>query len=61
MKNDGKRIDPDLNDQVDCLGKSLANLRSDIPKLIQDAVRDAVFEILKERKPKPRLEVGYRG
>ncbi len=61
MKNDRKRIDPDLKDQVDCLGRNLANLQSDIPTLIQDAVRDAVLENLKERRPRPRLEAGYRG
>jgi hypothetical protein len=55
------KIDPDLGDRVDCLGRNLAKLRSDIPKIVNDAVRDAVLRIMKDRKPRRQhIEVGYR-
>jgi hypothetical protein len=48
--------DKEVLDRIDCLGRNLANLRSDIPEL----VRDAVLQIMKQRKPRQHLEVGYR-
>lgn len=54
--------DNDIDDRLDCLGKNLANLRSDIPDLVREAVKDAVIQFFKERdKPKKYVEVGYRG
>lgn len=43
--------------RLECLSRSLANLRIDIP----DLVSNVVLDILKERKkPKRYVEVGYR-
>ncbi len=39
------QTDPDLKDQVDCVNRSLANLRSDIPEIVRDAVRKAVLDL----------------
>jgi hypothetical protein len=44
-------------DRLECLSRSLANLRTDIP----DLVSNVILDILKERKkPKRYVEVGYR-
>lgn len=51
------KIDPDLGDRVDCLGRNLANLRSDIREIVREAVSQALREL---RKPKPHIEAGYR-
>jgi hypothetical protein len=46
----------ELLDRIDCLGRNIANLRSDIP----DLVRDTVLQIMKDRKPRRQhIEVGY--
>jgi ATP-dependent Lon protease len=45
-----------LLDRMDCINRAIANLKTDIPEL----VRKAVLDILKEREPRPRVEVGYR-
>jgi hypothetical protein len=41
-------------DRMDCINRAIANLKTDIP----DLVRNALLDILKERKK--YVEVGYR-
>lgn len=59
MTNKSKRVtdeEEELLDRMDCINRAIANLKTDIPEL----VRNAVLDILKERKPRPKVEVGYR-
>ena len=47
----------DLADRVDCVNRSLANLRDDIPHILHDTI----LQILKEwDRQKKYVEVGYR-
>jgi hypothetical protein len=60
MTSKRKRVtdkeDEVLLDRMDCINRAIANLKTDIPEL----VRKAVLDILKERRPRPKVEVGYR-
>jgi hypothetical protein len=59
MSNKRKRVtdeEQELLDRMDCINRAIANLKTDIPEL----VRNAVLDILKERRPRPKVEVGYR-
>lgn len=49
-------IENEVLDRMDCINRAIANLKTDIPEL----VRNAVLDILKDSKPHPKVEVGYR-
>jgi len=55
------KTDPELLDRLDCLNKSMANLRSDFRQIVRDTVNEAILQLLKElNRPKKYVEVGYR-
>jgi hypothetical protein len=55
IKKDAAK-ETEIIDRIDCIGRNMAALRVDIPAL----VRQAVLDILKERRRRPKVEVGYR-
>ncbi len=49
--------DTEVLDRIDCLNRSLANLRSDIAEIVYDAIAQTLKECEKSKK---YIEVGYR-
>jgi hypothetical protein len=55
-----------LIEYVDAFGSNLANLRQDVRGIVreefEDFIREEFHKLVRElRKPKPYVEVGYRG
>jgi hypothetical protein len=51
----------ELSNQISCLQKSVANLRNDLPDIIERRMMQVILHILKDyNKPRAHIEVGYQ-
>lgn len=66
-KEMNKRMNiPAIEDRLHCLNRNIAKIRPDIREIVREeltsVIEEALSKAVKElRKPKPYMEVGYRG
>jgi hypothetical protein len=62
MSSDIVLVDEDTKEEIKQLNINMARLRRDLPEIIKEEIQIQFSKLLRElRKPKPYVEVGYRG